>query len=131
MIESEQYLLCCYRYIELNPVRANMVNRPKEWKWSSYASNGYGEENQLIKPHLLYLAIHKDKDKDKDKDKEKRVNYYREGFRQVLDASLIDDLRSAVQTGTPLGNNKFKGDVEKLLGVKIGYAKRGRPKKSV
>jgi putative transposase len=88
-----------------------------------YASNGYGEENQLIKPHPLYLAIHKDK--------EKRVNYYREGFRQVLDASLINDLRSTVQTGTPLGNNKFKEEVEELLGVKTGYAKRGRPKKSV
>ena len=43
MIESEQYSLCCYRYIELNPVRANMVERPEEWRWSSYASNGYGE----------------------------------------------------------------------------------------
>ncbi len=63
--------------------------------------------------------------------KEKRVNYYREGFRQVLDPSLIDELRSAVQTGTPLGNNKFKEDVEQLLGIKTGYAKRGRPKKSV
>jgi len=122
MIESEQYLLCCYRYIELNPVRANMVKRPEEWKWSSYASNGYGVENQLIKPHPLYLAIHKDK--------ETRANYYREAFRQVLDASVIDDLRSAVQTGTPLGNTKFKEEVEQLLGVKTGYAKRGRPKKS-
>lgn len=123
MIESEQYLLCCYRYIELNPVRANIVNRPEEWKWSSYASNGYGEDDPLIKPHPLYLAIHKDK--------EKRINYYRGGFRQVLDAALINDLRSAVQTGTPLGNNKFKEEIEQLLGVKIGYAKRGRPKKSV
>ncbi len=70
--------------------------------------------DQLIKPHPLYLGIHKNK--------EKRVCYYREGFRQVLDASLIDDLRSAVQTGTPRGNNKFKEEVEQLLGVKTGYA---------
>jgi putative transposase len=123
MIESEQYLLCCYRYIELNPVRANMVKRPEEWKWSSYACNAYGEDNQLIKPHPIYLAIHKDK--------EKRINYYRGGFRQVLDTLLINDLRSAVQTGTPLGNNRFKEEVEQLLGVKVGYAKRGRPKKDV
>ena len=122
MIESEQYLLCCYRYIELNPVRANMVKRPEEWEWSSYACNGYGKDDPLIKPHPLYLAIHKDK--------KKRINYYRGGFRQVLGASLIDDLRSAVQTGTPLGNDKFKEEVELLLGVKTGYARRGRPKKS-
>lgn len=120
MIESEQYLMCCYRYIELNPVRAEMVKRPEEWKWSSYACNAYGEENTLIKPHPLYLAI--------DKNKESRVKYYREGFKQVLDPSLICDIRSAVQTGTPLGNDRFKEKVEQLLGVKVGYAKRGRPK---
>ena len=120
MIESEQYLLCCYRYIELNPVRANMVKRPEEWKWSSYTSNAYGEEDKLIKPHPVYLAIHKKKDV--------RVNYYRVSFKQVLEPSIINDLRSAVQTGTPLGNDRFKKEVEKLLGVKVGYAKRGRPK---
>jgi putative transposase len=122
MIESEQYLLCCYRYIELNPVRANMVKKPEEWKWSSYACNAYGENNPLIRPHEVYLAI--------DKDEEKRVEYYRASFRQVLDSSLINDLRSAVQTGTPLGNDKFKVEVEKILGVKVGYAKRGRPKRT-
>ena len=120
MIESEQYLLCCYRYIELNPVRANMVKKPEEWKWSSYACNAYGESNKLIKPHKVYLAI--------DKDNKKRVDYYRESFKQVLDSSLIEDLRSAVQTGTPLGNDRFKEEVEELLGVKVGYARRGRPK---
>lgn len=122
MIESEQYLLSCYRYIELNPVRADMVKKPEEWKWSSYAYNGYGEDNLLIKPHSLYLAIHKDK--------AIRVKYYRDGFRQVLDASLIDDIRTAVQTGTPLGNNKFKEEVKQLLGVKTGYSRRGRSKKA-
>jgi len=45
-----------------------------------------------------------------------------------LDPSLINDLRSAVQTGTPLGNDRFKGEVEELLGMKVGYARRGRPK---
>jgi len=120
MIESEQYLLCCYRYIELNPVRANMVKRPEEWRWSSYACNAYGEKDKLIKPHEVYLMIHKDKNK--------RVDYYRGSFKQVLEPSLINDLRSAVQTGTPLGNDRFKEEVEQLLGVKVGYAKRGRPK---
>jgi len=120
MVESEQYLLCCYRYIELNPVRANMVKKPEEWRWSSYGANAYGESNELIKPHEVYLAI--------DKDKKKRVDYYRASFKQVLEPSLINDLRSAVQTGTPLGNASFKAEVEDLLGMKVGYAIRGRPK---
>lgn len=120
MIESEQYLLSCYRYIELNPVRANMVKRPEEWRWSSYAFNAYGERNKLIKPHAVYLAINKDKNK--------RVEYYRGSFEQVLDGVLLDDLRAAVQTGTPLGGDRFRNKVERLLGVDVGYAKRGRPK---
>jgi len=45
-----------------------------------------------------------------------------------LEPSIINDLRSAVQTGTPLGNDRFKKEVEQVLGVKIGYAKRGKAK---
>ncbi len=59
MIESEKYLLCGYRYIELNPVRENRGKKPEEWRWSSYACNAYGEEDKLIKLHFAYLAIHK------------------------------------------------------------------------
>ena len=69
MIESEQYLLCCHRYMELNPVRGNRVKKPEEWKWSSYGANACGESNELIMPHEVCLAI--------DKDKKKRVDYYR------------------------------------------------------
>jgi putative transposase len=36
LIDSESYLLTCYRYIELNPVRADMVPHPRDYLWSSY-----------------------------------------------------------------------------------------------
>ena len=39
LIQSECHLLTCYRYIELNPVRAGMVERPEEYIWSSYSAN--------------------------------------------------------------------------------------------
>ena len=39
LVDSEAYLLTCMRYIEMNPVRANMVQHPAEYAWSSYASN--------------------------------------------------------------------------------------------
>ena len=41
LIDSEAYLLVCMRYIELNPVRAGMVQHPGEYRWSSYNGNGY------------------------------------------------------------------------------------------
>jgi len=39
LVQSENYLLTCSRYIELNPVRANMVETPAEYRWSSYGHN--------------------------------------------------------------------------------------------
>ncbi|WP_370690507.1 transposase, partial [Nitrosomonas sp.] len=56
-IQSERYLLACMRYIELNPVRAEMVTRPGEYRWSSYGANALGKEDKLLTPHGEYLAL--------------------------------------------------------------------------
>ena len=53
LIDTENYSLTCMRYIELNPVRANMVDHPAEFKWSSYRCNAHGEANILISKHSL------------------------------------------------------------------------------
>ena len=45
LVQSERYLLTCYRYIELNPVRARMVDHPEEYRWSSYGVNAWGDES--------------------------------------------------------------------------------------
>ncbi|MDZ7802967.1 transposase [Thiohalophilus sp.] len=50
LIHDEEYLLTCMRYIELNPVRANMVNAPGQYRWSSYRANALGKPNKLITP---------------------------------------------------------------------------------
>jgi len=59
LIDSETYALLCYRYIELNPVRANMMKHPSEYPWSSYRTNALGQPNTLITPHSLYTALGK------------------------------------------------------------------------
>jgi putative transposase len=63
------------------------------------------------------------------KSRKQRAKYYRESFKEVLDGELINEIRTSVQTGTPLGNERFKSEIEKLLGVKVGQARRGRPSK--
>lgn len=50
-------MLACYRYIELNPVRAQMVEHPFDYRWSSYRANAQGEPSELLTPHPLYLAL--------------------------------------------------------------------------
>ena len=60
VVESEQYLMKCCRYIELNPVAAKMVSSPQEYLWSSYHRNAWGDKDPLISPHTIYLDLGKD-----------------------------------------------------------------------
>ena len=57
LIHDEQYLLTCMRYIELNPVRANMTAGPGQYRWSSYRANAQGKADELITPHVLYTSL--------------------------------------------------------------------------
>ena len=57
LIDSERYLLTCQRYIEMNPVRANMVGQPAEYPWSSYPVNAGGMLSDLVTHHELYLQL--------------------------------------------------------------------------
>ena len=52
LVQEDGYLLTCMRYIELNPVRANMVAHPREYRWSSYRTNGAGREIRSLPPIL-------------------------------------------------------------------------------
>ena len=57
LVDSEECFLVCSRYVELNPVRAGMVERPGDYHWSSYRANALGFMDALISPHLLYRAL--------------------------------------------------------------------------
>ena len=63
MVDTERYLLTVYRYIELNPVRAGMVDHASEYPWSSFQYNGAGWEVSLITPHDEYLRLEKNHEK--------------------------------------------------------------------
>ena len=56
-VHARQYLLACMRYIELNPVRAQLVTRPGAYRWSSYRANARGREDAIVTPHPLYYAL--------------------------------------------------------------------------
>ena len=57
VVQAENYLLACMRYIELNPVRAAMVIDPGDYRWSSYRANGLGQPDARVTPHALYLGL--------------------------------------------------------------------------
>src|SRR5450631_2933514 len=94
LVQAETYLLACQRYIELNPVRAAMVDDPAHYRWSSYRANALGRADPQLAPHELYLALGRN---DRD-----RQAAYRALFRSHLDRAAIDDIRLALNQSQPL-----------------------------
>jgi len=123
LIQSEHYLLTCMRYIEMNPVRAKMVRSPIHYRWSSYRYNAQGKNDSLVTPHSLYTSL--------GKGQTTRLAAYKDLFTAHIDKVILDGIRAAWQTGTPLGNDYFKEKIEKKLKCKVGQARRGRPTKLV
>ena len=121
--DSEQYLFTCMRYIELNPVRAGMVERPGDYPWSSFGANGLGVEDEVLTPHERFLALGKGK-------KEERCRDYRQLFRSALGERVLEEIREATNKAWVLGNDRFKTRVELLTGRRAQSKSRGRPKKA-
>ena len=92
MMKDEAHVLCCYRYIELNPVRAGMVDRPEQYRWSSYRSNAGGVRNALLTGHVHYLDLGKP---GKD-----RYFAYRQLCEEQLAADLVENIRRATRRNT-------------------------------
>lgn len=57
IVDTERYALTCYRYIEMNPIRAGMHAYPEDYRWSSYQYNALGLDDNLVTPHPAYLCI--------------------------------------------------------------------------
>ena len=118
-IDSENYLMACYRYIELNPVRALMVTDSQYYEWSSYHANALGKKDTLVTPHPLYKRL--------GKNKVSREMAYKALVSSGIEADLITKIQQCTQTGVPLGKDKFIDQIESLLKVKVGHFKQGRP----
>jgi len=120
LVESAPYLIACYRYIEQNPVRANMVRTPAAYPWSSYHANAGLKPDPLVTPHAEYLAL--------SKDPQKRNLAYRELVGNALESADIKRIREAAHSGMPLGSEGFRARIEIDLGRGLRRGRPGRPK---
>ncbi|MFT6791400.1 MAG: putative transposase [Cellvibrionaceae bacterium] len=82
LVQDSEYFLYCQRYIELNPVRADMVKDPADYIWSSCRANALGITTKSHSPHATYLALG-------DNPRERQANY-RQLFAMALDQHGID-----------------------------------------
>lgn len=117
LLDSEAYLLVCYRYIELNPVRAGIVDHPSGYPWSSYGINGLGKKDGLVKSHFIYNKLGVDIDE--------RLSRYRDLFRGCISEKKVDEIREATNKAWVLGSEKFKEEIELLTSRQASPKKRG------
>lgn len=120
LVQQSAYLLACYRYIELNPIRAGMA-AAEDYRWSSYRHNALGEADPLITGHGEYLTL--------GSTDQQRRRAYRELIASGLEDAVVTQLRGCVQTGTPFGSDRFRQQIEQTLGCKVGFSRRGRPRR--
>jgi putative transposase len=121
-IDCEAYFLACCRYIELNPVRARMVRRPRDYRWSSYRAHAQGSVDALLLDHELYDSL--------GATPAERQQAYRALFRDMLDADFVAALRAATNGGWAVGGTRFKRRIAKALGRRVTPLPKGRPPKA-
>lgn len=115
LAESARYVMACYRYIELNPVRAGMVGDPGGYAWSSYFANVAVRPDPMIEPHCEFLALANEASPHA---------AYRGLFAQPLDEGLVRSIREATNGGYPLASDAFKASRLAPLGLRT---QRGKP----
>ena len=113
--------MTCSRYIELNPVRADMVKDPVEYPWSSYHYNALGQDNSLISPHGVYKALGTD-------DATCRSNYYALFANHITTTDI--EIRAATNKAWVLGGDRFKAKVELLVNRQMQPKSRGGDRRS-
>jgi putative transposase len=118
-IDSDAYFLVCCRYIELNPVRAKMVEHPRRYRWSSYAAHAQGAADPLANEHPVYRAL--------GRSRTERQEAYRALFRQTLDRGVVDALRAATNGGWALGDERFVQQIADAAGRRAVPLAAGRP----
>ncbi len=122
LVDTERYVLSCYRYIEMNPVRARMVRDPLEYRWSSAKGNAGSSNDPLLSPHETYAAL--------SSDLSTRRRRYRALLQEALDDDEVSDIRAHVNQGAAYGSDRFQRQIEELTGRTPRLRTQGRPRKA-
>lgn len=121
-VQTDQYLLACCRYIELNPVRAGMVDQAGGYRWSSYAARMGGEGADWLDLDPKYLDLG-----ENDESRRKKYQAFLDEGTSGGEMALIHE---AVKRGQLTGNARFTEQVEQIIGRRIEARGPGRPTKA-
>ena len=107
---DEPHLLAAARYVELNPVRANLVDDAADWPWGSAKAHLSACNDGLVQVASM-LAMQND---------------WRAFLHSAMPEEQLRDLRNHARTGRPLGDARFVERLEKIVGRVLGPRKPGR-----
>jgi putative transposase len=120
IIQTDEYLLECLRYVESNPVRAGIVKQPQDYHFSTFNFHAYGrDEIGILDKDPCYLSL-----ADTD---EGRQSAYRKFFAMPQDESLVQAIRKAIESGFVLARQGFSDELKQTVELKKPRS-RGRPK---
>lgn len=117
LVDSATYVLACYRYIELNPVRAGMVVSPVDYRWSSHLGNAGRTVNKLLTPHPEYAAL--------GADAAVRHASYRQLFARGDEPGFLAAVRDATNGGFALVADSMKARIQAATGRHLDRRKPG------
>jgi len=120
LIQEECYLLEVYRYMELNPVRAEMVAAPRRLSLVKLSSQCFGVQIRPLHPTFglpCFGGV----------DTVERRKNYRTLFKRHVEGEVLTEIRANTNKGLALGNDRFKEEIETLTGRRVKAKKRGRP----
>jgi putative transposase len=119
VVSTQEYLLVCCRYIELNPLRAAMVSKLSEYRWSSYTCKTNGQEDKLIDFDSQYMGL--------GNNALDRQSAYKKFMKDSIPESELKVIREALQRGQLTGSEKFRREILNKHGVRVSNKDRGRP----
>lgn len=121
LVDSEGYALRCYRYIDLNPVRARMTDDAASYAWSSAPSHCNQRADSRLKPHAAYTAL--------GSTAEARADAYRQLLHEVLSDDGLVAIRTYLQQQRAWGRDDFRAMVEAKTRRFAGIRSAHRPPK--
>lgn len=121
IIDPERYFMACCRYIELAPLRADLVTDAASYPWSSYAHHAGVRSDPYITDHPSYWRL--------GNTPFEREAVYKGLVEQALTPEETQVIQQGVRTGWTLGSEQFKDGLERQVQRRVRPALRGRPRK--
>ncbi len=121
VIQDDEHLLAVLRYIEANPVRAEIVEHAGNYRWSSFAAHASGEANELLSVCQLFEEL-----SSYPAVRQRRWDAY---VHQTSDRDELAAIRRSVERSLPFGSDRWVKSLSKKMNLDLTIRPRGRPKK--